>query len=194
MISFAGNFKKRCSRILGALVFSNNNIFSYFRLSVNAYIKLRSDMKQALITCRLAKHTVLATGLCNCLSPFTWKRSLQEDPSVALVASEEGQIRLTYGSSTSSADFLHEPSEPEIATITGGTEMLPPGKIIHIDCLQDDAVSMCFRNPNEFNQILVSAKMITDHMPASYQRMISRALQRFTHQITDDQQDLNPSV
>ena len=150
-------------------------------------------MKQALITCRLAKHTVLATGLCNCLSPFTWKRSLQEDPSVALVASEEGQIGLTYGSSSSSADLFHETSEPDTSTISGGMEMLPPGKIIHIECLQD-SVSMCFREPTQFKRILVSANMVSDHMPDSYQRMISRALQRFTHQITNDQQDINPSV
>jgi hypothetical protein len=52
------------------------------RLSVNGYIKLRSKMKQALLACKLPKHKVLATGLCNCLSPITWKDRLRQDPAV----------------------------------------------------------------------------------------------------------------
>ena len=51
---------------------------------------------------------------------------------------------------------------------------------------------MCFRDPKDFNQILVSPEMIDHHMPGSYQKMISRAKQRFTHQ--NSQQDMNPSV
>ena len=53
------------------------------RLSVKGYKKLACNMKQALVACQLPKHKVLATGLCNCLSPLTWKERLQRDPSVA---------------------------------------------------------------------------------------------------------------
>ena len=89
----------------------------------------------------------------------------------------------SYGSSNSSSDFLRS---PEVAS-----EMLPPGKIIHISSYQDQ-ISMCFRDPKDFNQILVSPEMIDHHMPGSYQKMISRAKQRFTHQ--NSQQEMNPSV
>ena len=103
---------------------------------------------------------------------------------ILLAFLEEGQISSSnYGSSDSSSDFLRT---PEVF------EMLPPGKIIHISEYQQQ-VSMCFRDPKDLNQIVVSAEMINDHMPASYQRMISRAKQRFTHQ-NNAQQDLNPSV
>ena len=103
---------------------------------------------------------------------------------ILLAFLEEGQISSSnYGSSDSSSDFLRT---PEVF------EMLPPGKIMHISEYQQQ-VSMCFRDPKDFNQIVVSAEMINDHMPASYQRMISRAKQRFTHQ-NNAQQDLNPSV
>ena len=97
---------------------------------------------------------------------------------ILLAFLEEGQISSSnYGSSDSSSDFLWT---PEVF------EMLLPGKT-------QQQVSMCFRDPKDFNQIVVSAEMINDHMPASYQRMISRAKQRFTHQ-NNAQQDLNPSV
>ena len=110
---------------------------------------------------------------------------------VALLVSEEGQMDLgsNYGSSDPSADFLGAPE-------ANLPEMLPPGKIIHISEFQKE-VSMCFRDPKEFDQIVVSAKMILDHAPSSYQKMISRAKRRFTTthiQETTSQQDLNPSV
>ena len=59
------------------------NINFVCRLSVKGYKKLACNMKQALVACQLPKHKVLATGLCNCLSPLTWKERLQRDPSVA---------------------------------------------------------------------------------------------------------------
>ena len=143
------------------------------RLSFNGYLHLRNQMKKALLSCKLPKHKVLATGLCNCLSPLTWIQRLRQDPSVTNV-DLEGEILTDYGSTV----------------VEMWQEMLPPGKIIHIFSNQD-SVNMCFRDPKELSEILISAKMINDHSPSSYQKMIARAIQRFTH---NNVSDLNPSV
>ena len=59
------------------------------RLSLNAYVKLRDRMKRALLACKLPKHKVLATGLCNCLSPLDWKDTLKIDPAVTGVENQD---------------------------------------------------------------------------------------------------------
>ena len=155
------------------------------RLSVNGYLKLLSKMRSTLMACQLPKHKVLATGLCNCLSPLTWRQRLRQDPAVSLAIEDEP---LDYGTT-------------EHLNCGNWQEMFPPGKIIHIYKTQTDeqAVSMCFRDPKEFNDILVSAKMINDHAPSSYQKMIYRAKQRFTTTTAvsselSTNQDINPSV
>ena len=125
-------------------------------------------------------YQVLATGLCNFLSPVTWKRRLQSDPSVTNDDIEAEQLN-NYGS-TDENDAYNAGSWPE---------MLPPGKIIHIYFRSRDQISMTFRDPQEFNEILVSTKMINDHSPSSYQKMIAKAKERFIH---NSNQELNPSV
>ena len=116
------------------------------------------------------------------LTIFRWRKLIIH--WILLPFLEEGQISSSnYSSSDSSSIFLWT---QEVR------EMLLPGKIIHIFEYQQQ-VSMCFREPKDLNQIVVSAEMINDHMPASYQRIISRAKQRFTHQ-NNAHQDLNPFV
>ena len=151
------------------------------RMSLNAYVKLRGRMKRALLACKLPKHKVLATGLCNCLSPLTWKERLKIDPSVNMEngnRDEEIFEELNYGGTDN--DFHAE-----------WPNMLPPGKIIHMS-LVNGTVNMCFKDPAEFSEILVSTQMINDHSPSSYQKILLAANQRFRSN-NSSTSDLNQS-
>lgn len=141
------------------------------RLSVNAYSKLRAKMKKALIACRLPKHTVLALGLCNCLSPITWKDRLKHDPSI--LNSNDLSPLSGYGSAPD--DIERGQDTYDLAW----SPMLPPGKIIHVKELSDGELTMCFREPAEFNEILVSTKMINDHTPSTYQRVLTKIADKY---------------
>ena len=164
------------------------------RMSVNGYIKLRSKMKKALIRCKLPKHKVLATGFCNCLSPVTWKNRLRNDPAVKNEDSEDEAEQLnTYGSTNIDIE-----NDAYSTSTRNWSQMLPPGKIIHIynNASNNDEISMTVRDPHEFNEILVSTKMIHDHNPSSYQKAIAMAKERFSHNANsiEDFEDINPSV
>ena len=136
------------------------------RLSLNAYVKLRMNMKRALLACKLPKHKVLATGLCNCLSPLDWKDTLKIDPAVTGVENQDFEDDVNYGICTYGSEW---------------PTMLPPGKIIHMRMV-DGQVNMCFKEPQEFTEILVSTQMINDHQPSSYQKILLAANQRFRTQ------------
>ena len=149
------------------------------RLSLNAYVKLRGRMKRALLACKLPKHKVLATGLCNCLSPLTWKETLKIDPAVTGEVEEHDTEFCQLGNYN-----------------TYGSEwpiMLPPGKIIHMSFL-DGQVNMCFKDPQEFSELLVSTQMINDHSPSSYQRILLAANQRFRNSVSASSSSENPTV
>ena len=133
------------------------------RLSLNAYIQLRGRMKKALLACKLPKHTVLAKGLCNCLSPQNWKDQLRIDPAVVQADHNEIFEEMNYGTDDFHADW---------------TLMLPPGKIIHMTFVNGN-VNMCFKDPRDFSDILVSTQMINHHSPSSYQKVLLAANQRF---------------
>ena len=137
------------------------------RLSVNSLLSLRSDMKKSLITCQLPKHKVLATGFCNCLSPETWKDRLKNDPAVSSSNNPDLEQFNNYGT-----------VEDDDVGFENQTEMLPPGQIIHLK-EQNETLSMCFREPKEFREIVISTKMINDHAPSSYQKMLTKVITKF---------------
>lgn len=159
------------------------------RLSFNGYLNLRTKMKRALRACKLPKHKVLATGLCNCLSPLTWKQRLREDPSITDEIIDESET-LNYGSTLDVERGVEDSQE------SCWPEMLPPGKIVHIFQQKSDddenQVSMCLRDPRELGEILVSSTMINDHTPSSYLKLICKAKARFIRNQSHD--DSNPSV
>jgi hypothetical protein len=79
--------------------------------------------------------------------------------------------------------------------------MLPPGKIIHlIDNEGQGQVSL--KTPEDFSDILVSPKMINDHTPSTYQRVISKVTHSSSSARTsasssssqNEDTDNNPSV
>ena len=105
---------------------------------MNGYIELRSNMKKALLKCRLPKHKILATGFCNCLSPETWKERLKNDPSVS---SYHERNNHHYGS----MEVVNEDDEESDTFDTQSwPEMLPPGKIIHMQETKENNLTMCF--------------------------------------------------
>ena len=140
---------------------------------MNGYIELRSNMKKALLKCRLPKHKILATGFCNCLSPETWKERLKNDPSVS---SYHERNNHHYGS----MEVVNEDDEESDTFDTQSwPEMLPPGKIIHMQETKENNLTMCFREPQNFKEIIISTKMINDHAPSSYQSMLKKLAFKF---------------
>ena len=139
---------------------------------MNGYIELRTNMKKALLKCRLPKHKILATGFCNCLSPETWKDRLKNDPSVSFDLERNNH----YGSME--AVVNDDDEESDVFDTQSWPEMLPPGKIIHMQETKEN-LTMCFREPQEFKEIIISTKMINDHAPSSYQSMLKKLAFKF---------------
>jgi len=150
------------------------------RLSYVAYGNLRRQMKRTLRTCRLPKHKVLATGFCTCLSPITWKERLKTDPSISGVDDLELDRSSHYGSLEENGDLVDGEWPGYVSQ-----EMLPPGNIIHLK-ENDENITMSFRDPKDFQEMVISTKMINDHAPSAYQKMLAKTTAKYLSRTSVD--------
>jgi len=44
---------------------------------------------------------------------------------------------------------------------------------------KENNLTMCFREPQDFKEIIISTKMINDHAPSSYQSMLKKLTVKF---------------
>ena len=171
------------------------------RLSYVAYGNLRRQMKRydllyvqnvkeivqfyhfpfrTLRACKLPKHKVLATGFCTCLSPIIWKERLKTDPSISGVDDLELDRSSHYGSLEENGDLVDGEWPGYVSQ-----EMLPPGNIIHLKENEDNII-MSFREPKDFQEMVISTKMINDHAPSAYQKMLAKTTAKYLSRTSVD--------
>ncbi len=165
------------------------------RLSLHALARLKENMKEALLRCKLPKYQILSSGLSACCikdwrtsltdggiftPPTSRSRALSE--SEASIDSREPILRVSAPSSPviqaetvrrgegdSSTPLLQPPLLPQRrSTLSDCEKLFLPGRIWHVEgslAKKEGNVSLTVRTSQYFQDILVSPKMLTDHFP-----------------------------
>lgn len=122
----------------------------------------------------------MATGFCTCLSPITWKERLKTDPSISGVDDLELDRSSHYGSLEENGDLVDGEWPGYVSQ-----EMLPPGNIIHLK-ENDENITMSLRDPKDFQEMVISTKMINDHAPSAYQKMLAKTTAKYLSRTSVD--------
>jgi len=153
------------------------------RLSLHSLDRLKRNMKDVLLACPLPKYQILASGLTACCIQ-DWRQSLDE------AASANNRAAADFASGDAAARQnsrdpilpISAPSSPNVAKYdatdgarrkkTSMCERLhPPGRLWHLEEEPPRAgcdvkrLRLTEKDAADFQEILVSPKMLTDHLP-----------------------------
>lgn len=132
------------------------------RLSLPNIKILSADIKNSIKTCSLPKYQIFGYGcvgcLCNNRTPLSAELDRLYPPGV--VPASPGIITSTSTTSTtSSTDTCSHPP------------MFLPGRILHVRQVEDSSYQIVERRREDFDHILVSRRMISDHLPNHLHRV-----------------------
>ncbi len=157
------------------------------RLSLHAIARLKDEMKDTLNRCRLPKYQILSSGISACCVK-DWKSSLAEEEdeeeagtsfarscSQVSTSSHEPFLRSSPNAQSSPTTPLVSNAPPppppmtRRSTLSDHERLFLPGRIWHVEGAvtrrKKDLPSAAIRTAKDFQDILVSPKMLTDHFP-----------------------------
>ncbi|KAK3601848.1 hypothetical protein CHS0354_041771 [Potamilus streckersoni] len=153
------------------------------RLGISTMEDLKANILQALHNCDLPKYKILASGMwqafCGLSKPSEEKLSFKvQQPLLSNISIHRSYTNTQNNVRAALQDAMMASEQSHITHPT----LYPPGKILHI-LEKETSARSCFgipdyyamwSRPEEFTEVIVSPKMLSDHLPD----VVMRALQQ----------------
>ena len=150
------------------------------RLSLTNIGALSRDIKQAISMCNLPKYQVFGYGCMACCCKREIKPLYEElerlyptltnnshDPSESILNESHEELI-----STSTVQVAATRDPPSLSVLLSMPPMYLPGRVIHITEAPGSCYSVTERNKLNFQKILVSPTMLSDHFPNCLDRVL----------------------